>query len=46
MRLLSRLDDERKSGAIWYAIFRQSPYQPMGSQFAPMNGADCSITIL
>jgi hypothetical protein len=26
MRLLSRLDDERKSGAIWYAIFRQSPY--------------------
>jgi hypothetical protein len=25
MRLLSRLDDERKSGAIWYAIFRQSP---------------------
>jgi len=24
MRLLSRLDDERKSGAIWYAIFRQS----------------------
>jgi hypothetical protein len=26
MRLLSRLDDERKSGAIWYVIFRQSPY--------------------
>jgi len=26
MRLMSRLDDERKSGAIWYAIFRQSPY--------------------
>jgi hypothetical protein len=25
MRLLSRLDDERKSGAIWYANFRQSP---------------------
>jgi len=25
MRLLSRLDDARKSGAIWYAIFRQSP---------------------
>jgi hypothetical protein len=25
MRLMSRLDDERKSGAIWYAIFRQSP---------------------
>ena len=25
MRLLSRLDDERKSGAIWYVIFRQSP---------------------
>jgi len=25
MRLLSRLDDERKYGAIWYAIFRQSP---------------------
>jgi hypothetical protein len=27
MRLLSRLDDERKSGAIWYAILRQSPYR-------------------
>jgi len=26
MRLLSRLEDERKSGAIWYVIFRQSPY--------------------
>ena len=25
MRLTSRLDDERKSGAIWYVIFRQSP---------------------
>jgi hypothetical protein len=25
MRLMSRLDDERKSGTIWYAIFRQSP---------------------
>jgi len=25
MHLLSRLDDERKSGAIWYVIFRQSP---------------------
>jgi len=25
MRQLSRLDDERKSGAIWYVIFRQSP---------------------
>jgi len=22
---MSRLDDERKSGAIWYVIFRQSP---------------------
>jgi hypothetical protein len=28
MRPLSRLDDERKSGAIWYAIFRQSPKPP------------------
>jgi hypothetical protein len=25
MRLLSRLEDERKSGAIWYKISRQSP---------------------
>jgi len=25
MRLLSRLADKRKSGAIWYVIFRQSP---------------------
>jgi hypothetical protein len=25
MRLLSRLEDERKFGAIWYVIFRQSP---------------------
>jgi len=25
MRLLSRLDEERKSGAIWTVIFRQSP---------------------
>jgi len=25
MRLLSRLEGERKSGAIWYVIFRQSP---------------------
>jgi hypothetical protein len=24
MRLLSRLDDERKSGEIWYSILRQS----------------------
>jgi len=29
MRLLSRLDDGRKSGAIWYAIFRQSPNPPI-----------------
>jgi hypothetical protein len=28
MRLMSRLDDNRKSGAIWYAIFRQSPKEP------------------
>jgi hypothetical protein len=26
MHLMSRLDDEPKSGAIWYANFRQSPY--------------------
>jgi hypothetical protein len=26
MRLLSLLEDERKSGAIWYVLFRQSPY--------------------
>ncbi|MCG6869119.1 MAG: transposase [Gammaproteobacteria bacterium] len=26
MRLMSSLDDERKSGAIWYTIFRQSHY--------------------
>jgi hypothetical protein len=25
MRLLSLLEDERKSGAIWYLLFRQSP---------------------
>jgi hypothetical protein len=25
MRLLSRLEDERISGTLWYAIFRQSP---------------------
>ena len=30
MRLLSRLEDERKSGAIWYEISRQSPYLPDG----------------
>jgi hypothetical protein len=26
MRLLSLLEDERKSGAIWFVLFRQSPY--------------------
>jgi hypothetical protein len=26
MRLLSRLEADRKSGAIWYVLFRQSPY--------------------
>jgi hypothetical protein len=26
MRLLSRLEDDRKSAAIWYVLFRQSPY--------------------
>jgi hypothetical protein len=25
MRLLSLLEDERKSGTIWYVLFRQSP---------------------
>jgi hypothetical protein len=25
MRLLSRLEADRKSGAIWYVLFRQSP---------------------
>jgi MFS family permease len=29
MRLLSRLEDERKSGAIWYKISRQSPKTPL-----------------
>jgi hypothetical protein len=33
MRLLSRLDDERKSGAIWYVIFRQSPKALMSSEW-------------
>jgi hypothetical protein len=27
MRLLSLLEDERKPGAIWYVLFRQSPKQ-------------------
>jgi hypothetical protein len=31
MRLMSRLDDERKSGAIWYGIFRQSPNRSNGT---------------
>jgi hypothetical protein len=35
MRLLSRLDDERKSGAIWYAIFRQSPYCYVSTAVTP-----------
>jgi len=26
MRLLSRLEAKQKSGAIWYLLFRQSPY--------------------
>jgi len=25
MRLLSRLEADRKFGAIWYVLFRQSP---------------------
>jgi hypothetical protein len=29
MRLLSRLDDETKSGATWYVIFWQSPNLPV-----------------
>jgi hypothetical protein len=29
MRLLSRLEDERKSGAIWYKISRQSPKETL-----------------
>jgi hypothetical protein len=39
MRLLSRLDDERKSGATWNAIFRQSPYCP---NRPPTSCATCS----
>jgi len=27
MRLLSRLEADRKSGAIWYVLFWQSPTQ-------------------
>jgi hypothetical protein len=32
MRLLSLLEDERKSGAIWYVLFRQSPDPDEGIQ--------------
>jgi hypothetical protein len=35
MRLLSRLDDERKSGAIWYAIFQKSPKNVINIFFYP-----------
>jgi len=30
MRLLSRLEADRKSGAIWYVPFRQSPKRSFG----------------
>jgi ferredoxin len=42
MRLLSLLEDERKSGAIWYVLFRQSPYGaiPMRSQRQPVIDAE------
>ena len=35
MRLLSRLEAERKSGAIWYVLFRQSPKELGHRHFDP-----------
>jgi virginiamycin B lyase len=46
---LLRLDDERKSGAIWYVIFRQSPYgiisDPKGRPWIALLGTNKLATV-
>jgi hypothetical protein len=46
MRLLSRLEDERKSGAIWYKISRQSPKaRPASVDHGSLHAADTRILV-
>jgi hypothetical protein len=47
MRLLSRLEDERKYGAILYAIFRQSPKGEKASpQVETRQNEEANLTVL